>query len=348
MSWTEEYIKSSGYFVVDIFRAFDGQVKANVEQLYSLITTQFCQIAALITAFYILTVSMLLIRGRISEAQKEFTASIFLLISIVPFVFDSQLYMDTFVRTFTNTVFDLAGLLASAGENKDMLAPLRNLQDIFYKYASYAEFLEGEGTMTGIMFNMKLAAAILILGICLLGSGITFFLMILYNMFMVYIMFIVGGPSLFFLSFAKTRHIFWGWLRGVFTFAMTIIMAALISSVSIFAIEGSVDELYRTKETGIFTEAYLATVLIAILTWYALKKTTYVVAMFVGGMENASHGISAVAGGVVGGVVGSGLASTKKAAGTGLSGAGGIASGIASVATGFAGSASAIYRQMRG
>ncbi len=348
MSWIEEYTKSSGYFVVDVFRAFDGQVKANVEQLYSLITTQFSQIAALTTGFYILTVAMLLMRGRIADAQKEFTASIFLLIFLVPFVFDSQLYMDTFVRPFTNTVFSSAGLLASAGENVDFLAPLRNLQDVFDKYCSYASFLEDKGTMTNFMFNMKLGAAIVILGLCLLGSGITFFLMILYNMFMIYIMFIAGGPCLFFLSFSKTRHIFWGWLRGVMTFAMTVIMAALIISVSIYAIEGSVDELYRTRGTDIFTEAYYATVLIAILTWYALKKTSTVVSMFVGGMEAGGGAISAVAGGVVGGIVGSGLASTKKAAGTGLSAAGGIASSVASAATGFAGSASAIYRKMRG
>ena len=255
MSWIEEYTKSSGYFVVDVFRAFDGQVKANVELLYDMIVTQFSEIATLITGFYILTVAFLMIRGRIAEAQKEFFASIFLLIFLVPFVFDSQLYMETFVKPFTNTVFDAAGFVSSLGENVDFLAPLRNLQDVFDKYASYAEFLEDKGTMTGFMFNLKLGAAILIMGLCLLGSGITFFLMILYNMFMVYIMFIVGGPCLFFLSFSKTRHIFWGWLRGIMTYAMTIIMAALIISVSISAIEGSVDELYKTRGTDIFTEA---------------------------------------------------------------------------------------------
>ena len=348
MSWLDGITQKTGYFVVDVFRAFDGQIKNNVELIYDMITSQFHSLAVLITAFYVLSVSLLLMRGRISEAQKEFGASIFLLIAIVPFVFDTQLYMETFVRPLTNTVFKAAGFVASLGESNDLLAPLRSLQDIFETYKGYAEYLEEKGTMTNMVFTVKLWAAIAILGLCLLGSGITFFLMILYNIFMVYIMFIIGGPCLFFLSFSKTRHIFWGWLRGTMTFSLTIIMAALILSVALFAIQGSVEELYRTKGTDIFTDAYCAAVLIAILTWYALKKTSSLVTMFVGGMETGGGALSSVAGGVVGGIVGSGLASTQRAAGAGLSAAGGIASSVASAATGFAGSASAIYRKMRG
>ena len=348
MSWLDGITQKTGYFVVDVFRAFDGQIKNNIELIYDMITSQFHSLAVLITAFYVLSISFMLYKGKIAEAQKEFLGSIFLLIAIVPFVFDTQLYMETFVRPLTNTVFKVAGYLASLGENTDLLAPLRSLQDIFETYKGYADYLEEKGTMTNMVFTVKLWAAIAILGLCLIGSGITFFLTIMYNIFMVYIMCIVGGPCLFFVSFSKTRHIFWGWIRGTMTFSLTIIIAALIISVALFGIQGSVDELYATKGTDIFTDAYCAAVLIAILTWYALKQTSWVVSQIIGGTENASHGISAVAGGVVGGVVGSGLASTKKAAGSGLSAVGGIASGVASAATGFAGSASAIYRQMRG
>lgn len=344
MSWKE----SSGELVVDIFRAFDDQIKQNVELLYDMITSQFYIIAVLITGFYILFVSLMLMNGKIAEARKEFTASIFLVIFMVPFVFDSSLYMETFVKPFTNTIFRLAGFIASLGESDDLLSPMRKLQEIFDTYRAYADYLDDQGKALSPLFTMKLWAAIILLGVCLLGSGITFFLMILYNLFMVYIMFIVGGPCLFFISFSKTRHIFWGWLRGLMTFALSIVLAALIISVALFAIQGSVEELYETKAVGIFTDAYFAAVLIAILVWYALKKTSYIVAMLVGGAENASHGITAVAGGVVGGIAGAGFASTQRAAGAGLSGIGSIASGVASAATGFAGSASALYRQIRG
>lgn len=349
MDWIDNTVTSTGDFIVDIFRAFDGYTKQSIELHYSMITGQFYDLAILITAFYILSVSLMLIKGKIAESQKEFLGSIFLLLFIVPFVFDSQLYMSTFVKPITNTVFDLAGALSTAGKSTDFLEPLRKIQDIFYTYLSYADFLEEQGSVTNIMFNVKLLAAIGILGFCLLGSGIVFFLMLLFNMFMVYIMFIIGGPCLFFLAFSKTRHIFYGWLRATMTFSLTVCLAALVLSIALFAMQGSVDELYRTRGTDIFTDTYFATVLVSILAWYALKKTGFVISFVVGGMESASHGLTAVAGGAVGGVVGIGLATAQKTATNVASIGGGMAgSALKGIGNGFGGSASAIYRKLRG
>lgn len=334
-----------------ILKFLMNQISTYQATVFGSLMGGFLPFSRTLVTLYIVIVGYRILMGKTGERAKEWAVSMALLVLLQGILFESNTYAEWVTEPIRSTMFSLASLF-SGGDSSDPFGAFTRLDAAMTTISGVADKLDPGGNfLTNSMAHIKVAIASFILMIVTGGLYMIYLVQVGLAIFAVYILFIIGGPFIFFAAFSETRFIAWTWFKTVMQYALWFVLISLVMGIGINGIELAAQTLanWDVVRDGVFTKQYALTLLMSAMVGYFLLKMSDLSAALTGGIGMQSN----VAGSLVGGAVGTAGSAAMGAASriggpiasAGASAAGSIARGVAGPAVSGAVRA---YSAMRG
>lgn len=204
-------------------------------------------------------------------------------------------YTNYVSELFSDTTLELASYFSTNAEGTGLDAIFNKVDSTFSTLVSYSENMEPTGNfLTNAWLYIKAGAGIGLLGFFYLATIVCFVGLFIMSWFCMHVLFVLGGIMIFFAGFDRTRFIFFGWLRSIFTHSLVIIFASLSLSISLWLLEKSLTALAETDITqGVFTPQYFASLILSILSVFLLLKCPDLASGLTGGFAGRTSTLAA-------------------------------------------------------
>ncbi len=329
-----------------VFLTIHDKLNDYVSSTFDVFMTTFGTFGRAFVALYVVSVGIMIMKGKGGEKTKELLASAILLPLLWGVVGESHIYFNWVINPLDDTIFALCDFFISVVQNGSSSGAtgieglFNNLDSLAYKLYDFLFKIDLEGDLLDDFFNLvKGITLILVLIVIFTASYLAFAVQMILCFFSLYVMFLVGGICIFFAAFKETRFIFNNWLKAITKHSLTMVFASIVMSICYFGIYDSLEKLQLlTGESSLYSPQYVVAVCWSLLTFCTLKMTSEYAADIGGGMAGSTAGIGAavgMAGGAAAGVMGLKASQTKngrgaiqggaKAAGKGAKGLGNMA-----------------------
>lgn len=283
----------------------------------------FLVFSRVIVTLYIVVVGYRVLMGKTGDRAKEWAVSAALLVALQGVLFESSVYSEWVTEPIKSAMLGLSSLFSGDGNKGDAFGIFSRLDTAMTTITTVIDRLEPGGNfLTNAMAYIKVSLASLILLVFMGGLYIIYLVQVGLAIFSVHILFIIGGPFLFFAVFRETRFIAWTWFRTTLQYSLWLVLLSLVMGVGINGIEKVALELsnWDVVRDGVFTKQYALALLMSALVGYFLLKMSDISSALTGGTGMQSS--------IAGGILGGGINMAGSAAGgLGARGATGAAAG---------------------
>lgn len=246
----------------EIVGAVLKQLDAYLALIFGSFMASFGGFMSAFVVLYMLLMGLAFFKSTFAEHTKEIGVSIILIIVLQEFIKDYSAYQYWVVSPIRNTALDMASFFVNAGTGgeRGIEELFMKLDEAFIKMKQATDHMFPRGnplTQAG-----EFILATMALGTMTLAFGtvyVAFTILICMGFFSMYILFIVGGPCVFFGAFKATRFVTWSWCRALANYALLIVFASLVMGICIDGISHAMDSLvansdrslgYFTREVG--------------------------------------------------------------------------------------------------
>lgn len=263
-------------------------------------------IARAIVVLYVMIMGIGYLRASFGEHSNEILSSIVLVIILQSFIMETQVYIEWIVEPILKTVLALASFFINAGGTTSFEGVFVKLDESFILMKNTLEVIAPDTWNPIVEFGyfIKSFCALGVMTIAFGAVYITYMVVVVMGFFSMYVLFIVGGPCLFFAAFKKTRFLAWSWLRAIANYALLIIFSSIVMAICVNGIEEAVKHLakYGDPSFGYMTREVGYVVCWSFITIGILLKSPEYAAAITGGMAGSTS--MATAGlGLTGGVL---------------------------------------------
>lgn len=301
---------------VDIIGAVLKQLDAYLALIFGSFMASFGGFMKAFVVLYLLLMGIAFIKSTFAEHTKEIGLSIILVIVLQEFIKDYSVYQYWVVAPVRDTALHMASFFVNAGTGGGGDGGLEGiffkLDESFLKMADTVQFLFPKANPLWHPFDF--VSAIMSLGAMTLAFGlvyIAYMILVCMGFFSMYVLFIVGGPCIFFGAFKTTRFVTWSWCRALANYTLLVVFASLVMGICINGISTSMDSLAANSDPsmGYFTREIAYVICWSLLSFGLLLKSADYASALSGGMAGST---AMITGGLA--IVGGGLFAASKMA----------------------------------
>jgi type IV secretion system protein VirB6 len=266
--------------------------------IYPQLMDSFGTVIRTAVTLYIVITGYAVMTGKAKDATREFLQSIFLVVFLQTMILESSAYHHWIVEPFVQSIFSLSGFFLSHSDSfstgDGVIGMFGSVDQVFGKALYTFNRLVPEGNLvTSAALYFKVGTVLLPFLLIYTVMYAAFAVMIAMGFFSLYVLFIVGGPCIFFGSFSKTRMIFWQWFRSICNYSLLIVFTSIVMSICIYGISGAVDSLAALNASeGVYTVEMGAAIAWALLTIAMLLKCPDFAASISGAQSGSTAGIA--------------------------------------------------------
>lgn len=292
---------------VDIIGALLKGLDAYLALIFSSFMASFGGFMKAFVVLYMLLMAIAFLKATFAEHTKEIGVSIILLIVLQEFIKDYSVYQYWVVSPIRNTALQMASFFVNAGTGGG-----GGVEELFVKLdKGFIKMNEAMSwmfpTSNPLLHTFVFVAATLALGAMTLAFGavyVAFIILICMGFFSMYVLFIVGGPCIFFGAFKATRFVTWSWCRALANYTLLIVFASLVMGLCINGISTAMDSLVANSDPslGCFTREVGYVICWSLLSLGLLLKSADYASALSGGMAGSTAMVTgglALAGGAM-------------------------------------------------
>jgi len=243
---------------------------------------------------YLLLMAIAYFKSTFAEHTKEIGWSILLVILLQYFIMDFSAFKHWVVLPIRSTVIDIASFFANAGAG----AGGDGIEDLFIKLDQsvikmketidyifpHTNFLMDAGNY--IKATMALGAMTLAFG----AVYVAYILLLCVGFFSMYVLFVIGGPCIFFGAFKQTRFVTWSWCCALANYSLLVVFASLVMGICITGITSAMDVFAQNSDPslGYFTREVGYVICWSLLSLGMLLKSADYASALSGGMAGST------------------------------------------------------------
>lgn len=272
-------------------------------------------------AVYVIVVGYMVLMGRAGDKSKEWGVSALFLLVIGGISSNYSVFAEWIAYPIWETAHAAGGMAATGGESSSaggVSGMLDASEETLGKILTVIDRVDISGNpITNAWLYIKVGVVVGIMGLLACALYVVMVALLSIAVFSLLMMFMVGGPCLWFASFKETRFITWAWLRTTLNYAIWIFFIAAVIGIANSYI-GKVADLLVTwdlERDGVFTKEIGANMLLTVLSIYMLLKASDWAAALTGG-TSTNTGVIGALGGAAGGAIGGAMNTAGGAAGS--------------------------------
>lgn len=278
---------------LEIFIAVLQQLEVYFSAIFGSLMASFGVFMRSFVVLYMLLMAIAFFKSTFAEHTKEIGSSIILIAVLHGFIMEASYYHDWVVTPIRDMALDLASFFVNAGVKggggmEDLFI---KLDEAFVKMKDTIDFIFPRSNPLADLANY--IKATFALGAMVLAFGIVYvayMILICMGIFSMYVLFIVGGPCIFFAAFKQTRFVTWSWCRAMANYSLLIIFASLVMGICINGISNAMDLLAQNSDPslGYFTREVGYVICWSLLSFGLLLKSADYASALSGGMAGST------------------------------------------------------------
>ena len=269
-----------------------GQLETYLALIFGSFMASFGGFMSAFVVLYMLLMGLAFFKSTFAEHTKEIGVSIILVIILHGFIMDYSAYQYWVVSPVKNTVLDMSSFFANAGAGGGGIEGIfRKLDEAVIKMKETTDYIFPHTNF--LMDAGNYIKATMALGAMALAFGavyVAYAILVCMGFFSLYVLFIVGGPCIFFGAFKATRFVTWSWCRALANYALLIVFASMVMGICINGISSSMDLLAQNSDPsmGYFTREIGYVVCWSLLSLGLLLKSADYASALSGGMAGST------------------------------------------------------------
>lgn len=255
--------------------------------------------ARILFTLYLLFFFYSLLTGKIRGGLSSFFTSFLVVVVVYQFAFDPEQFREWFYEPILGASLKLSAISLTGGADSSLAGMFTKIDEVFGRIFSAvdqvgekASFWTGD-IWVSIQIYLIGGAMALIFG-ALYAIFVILFIGGIIGIHILFVMFAVVGMLA---AFPYTRHIFYSWLRGIFTYALIPVFTAIIMGITIQFLEGAAIALegYDPQKAGGILNSEVAgqALLVGLASIYFHFKAPEYAATLTGGTSSGMSGLVA-------------------------------------------------------
>lgn len=284
-----------------IYAEIVAKLNTFLHAIYPNLSGSFGALVQIVATLVFTSIGIAGLFNKLGNKTQDIAISMFLSIILFQFLFNSELYFNYVVNFIGAQIKALCDFFVREISSNDILGSsigvnelFRKLDSMFYTIVETIKNIDIEGGFfDSIVFEMASRIGIIVLLVLYSVVYIAFLGIFIIATFALHIYFLLGGIMIFLAAFKRTRQMFFSWLRAIANQSLVMIFASIVMSLSIFAVEGSIEKFAENAaNTGaFFTIDFVILALWCVACFIMLLKVPDLAATVSGGMAGSTYDI---------------------------------------------------------
>lgn len=270
-----------------------AQLDAYLALIFGSFMASFGGFMSAFVVLYLLLMAIAYFKTTFEEHTKEIGWSILLVILLQYFIMDFSAYKGWVVTPIRRTVIEMSAFFANAGpESGGGLEGLfMKLDQAVIKMKDTIDFIFPHTNL--LMDAGNYIKATMALGAMTLAFGavyVAYIILVCMGLFSMHVLFVIGGPCIFFGAFKQTRFVTWSWCRALANYSLLVVFASLVMGICITGITSAIDLFAQNSDPslGYFTKEVGYVICWSLLSLGMLLKSADYASALSGGMAGST------------------------------------------------------------